>query len=55
MPPAEVIAELSKHLLDDPDGKIAKLGKQLRLPQLAPTVALLSGGVRVHLLRCRIP
>jgi len=29
MPPAEVIAELSKRLLDDPDGKMADLGKQL--------------------------
>lgn len=29
MPPAEVIGEITKHLLDDPEGKMAKLGKQL--------------------------
>lgn len=29
MPPAEVIAEITKHLLDDPDGKMTDLGKRL--------------------------
>jgi fermentation-respiration switch protein FrsA (DUF1100 family) len=29
MPPAEVIGEITKRLLDDPDGKMAELGKRL--------------------------